>query len=190
MTPDVVVEDLSKLSIIQFPDPRLELVAELIPVEGQDAAKKLADRMLELMSATRYGWGLAATQVAVPWRLFVMQIPKIYAGEPKRWLDPERGTPFLFANPAIMRVSENTVPLNEGCLSFPGVTERIERPETLELCWTDVHTWTPKVELFGGWEARVIQHEMDHLDGRNLIDHLSPVAQKKMRKRALAGRRL
>lgn len=190
MTPGVVVEDLSKLSIIEFPDPRLELVADLIPVEGQDAAKKLADRMLELMLATGIGWGLAATQVAVPWRLFVMQIPKVYAGEPKRWVDPVRGTPFVFANPVIMRESETIVPLNEGCLSFPGVQQRIERPESVELYWTDVHTWTPKGQVFSGWEARVIQHEVEHLNGVNLINHLLPAAQKKMRKRALAGRRL
>lgn len=189
MSTDSVVTDYSALRIIHFPDPRLERVADIVPQEGQESAKALALRMLELMLATKTGWGLAATQVAASWRLFVMQVPNRYATRPTHIYGPA-GVPFIFVNPALMEVSEATVPLIEGCLSFPGVTERIERPETVQMCWTDVHTWEPKVQIFEQWEARVVQHEVDHLNGKNLIDWMQPVAQKKMRKRALAGRRL
>lgn len=175
------------LSILKFPDPRLELVAEPVDQVDREECEQLSAKMLDVMVLKR-GFGLAAPQVAVPWRMFVMQIPKRMSA---LWPDNiSAGLPFVFVNPVIVRSSESTVVLNEGCLSFPGVHNELRRPAEVAVKWTDVHDWSEERAIFNGWEARCIQHEIEHLDGKLLIDHLLPAAQKKVRRRAQAGRRL
>ncbi len=162
------------LGIIKFPDERLTRVAEPVLEEDREEAERLSLQMLSVMGQHR-GFGLAAPQVAVPWRMFVMDVPGASVA------------PYIFVNPRLVAVSPEDIRLNEGCLSFPGVIESMVRPRDVVLEWTDVHSWTTKNAAFSFWEARCIQHEMEHLDGKLIIDHLPPVAQKKMRRRAERG---
>jgi peptide deformylase len=175
------------LSILKFPDERLQRPTELVLEEDRGEAESLASSMIAVMNQER-GFGLAAPQVAVPWRMFVMRIDRYHSSFARN--DPACGLPFIFVNPDIVQVSDHTDDMNEGCLSFPGLRDKITRPSEVALRWTDVHDWTEKRCVFGGWEARCVQHEMDHLRGRLMIEHMLPAAQKKIRKRALAGRRL
>lgn len=172
------------LSILKFPDSRLETSCDLVREEQRPEAKKLAEQMLEAMYHAG-GVGLAAPQVGVPWRMFVMDCQKL-----KHHIPGVPSAPYFLVNPVIRQISTETISLNEGCLSFPGVNERIVRPRAVVVAWHDVHDWSVKAAEFSNWEARCVQHEVEHLDGKLLVHHMLPAAQKKLRKRGEQGRRL
>ena len=159
---------MAKLDILEFPDPRLRLVAQ--PVETFDAdLKRLADDML----ATMYdapGIGLAATQVDVQKRLLVLDISETHD-------DPQ-----VFINPEILE-SRGTEVCQEGCLSFPGVYADVERRDWIRVKAQDVTGKAFEFET-DGLLAVCIQHEMDHLVGKVFVDYLSPL------KRSLLLRKL
>jgi peptide deformylase len=112
------------------------------------------------------GIGLAAPQVGISKRLLVTDISPI---------DKEFGA-MIFVNPVILK-SSGEVSLEEGCLSIPGIREEVIRPEEILLKYQTIEG-EEKVEAYSGWMARVLQHEIDHLDGVLFIDHLSPIKQK------------
>jgi peptide deformylase len=159
---------MTKLDILEFPDPRLRLVAQ--PVEIFDAElKRLADDML----ATMYdapGIGLAATQVNVQKRLLVLDVSETH------------DEPRVFINPEILE-SRGTEVCQEGCLSFPGVYADVERKDWIRVKAPDV-TGKPFELETDGLLAVCIQHEMDHLVGKVFVDYLSPL------KRSLLLRKL
>ena len=159
---------MAKLDILEFPDPRLRLVAQ--PVETFDAdLKRFADDML----ATMYdapGIGLAATQVNIQKRLLVLDVSETH------------DEPRVFINPEILE-SRGTEVCQEGCLSFPGVYADVERKEWVRVKAQDV-TGKPFELETDGLLAVCIQHEMDHLLGKVFVDHLSPL------KRSLLLRKL
>jgi peptide deformylase len=148
--------------ILIHPDPRLRKVAE--PVAAvDDALRALASDMLETMYEAP-GVGLAATQLGVMKRLFVMDCTA--QDEPKQ--------PMVLVNPEILWKSDETVTSEEGCLSIPDVYEDVVRPEQVTLRWTDLDGQTHE-RRFGQRRAVCAQHELDHLNGRLFIDHLSAV---------------
>ena len=159
---------MTKLDILEFPDPRLRLVAQ--PVEIFDAElKRLADDML----ATMYdapGIGLAATQVNVQKRLLVLDVSESH------------DEPRVFINPEILE-SRGTEVCQEGCLSFPGVYADVERKDWIRVKAQDATGKTFELET-DGLLAVCIQHEMDHLVGKVFVDYLSPL------KRSLLLRKL
>ena len=159
---------MTKLDILEFPDPRLRLVAQ--PVEIFDAElKRLADDML----ATMYdapGIGLAATQVNIQKRLLVLDVSETHA------------EPRVFINPELLE-SRGTEVCQEGCLSFPGVYADVERKDWVRVKAQDVTGKTFELET-DGLLAVCIQHEMDHLVGKVFVDYLSPL------KRSLLLRKL
>ncbi|HJR12593.1 MAG TPA: peptide deformylase [Rhodanobacteraceae bacterium] len=159
---------MAKLDILEFPDPRLRLVAQ--PVESFDTGlKRLADDML----ATMYdapGIGLAATQVDVQKRLLVLDVSETH------------DDPRVFINPVILE-SRGTEVCQEGCLSFPGVYADVERKDWVRVKAQDVTGKTFELET-DGLLAVCIQHEMDHLVGKVFVDYLSPL------KRSLLLRKL
>lgn len=106
------------------------------------------------------GVGLAAPQVGVPLRLFLARPP----GRPRT------GT-LVFINPERLHATVRTEPFDEGCLSFPGVYRIIVRPAAVTVAYRDPDGGTHRLEA-NGLLARIIQHEMDHLDGVLLVDHL------------------
>lgn len=159
---------MAKLDILEFPDPRLRLVAQ--PVATFDAdLKRLADDML----ATMYdapGIGLAATQVDVPKRVLVLDVSETH------------DDPRVIVNPEILE-SRGAEVCQEGCLSFPGVYADVERKEWIRVRAQDVTGKHFELET-DGLLAVCIQHEMDHLVGKVFVDYLSPL------KRSLLLRKL
>lgn len=151
--------DLEKLSIIPFPHPTLRYVAT--PIKRVDALlKQLVDRMFELMYEHR-GVGLAATQVDVPLRLFVMNAAgKQGEGEEKAFMNP------VISRPQSSEESE------EGCLSLPNVHGNVIRAKTIHFNAYEI-TGNEVNETLTGFEARIVQHETDHLDGKLFIDRMN-----------------
>jgi peptide deformylase len=148
--------------ILVHPDPRLRKVAS--PVEAiDDEVRALADDMLATMYEAP-GIGLAATQLGVMKRLFVMDC----AGK------DEPPAPMVLINPEIVAASEATVTSEEGCLSIPEVYEDVVRPERVVLRWTDLGGQVHEREFGERW-AVCAQHELDHLNGKLFIDYLSAV---------------
>lgn len=126
----------------------------------------LAD-MAETMYAKR-GIGLAAPQVGVNLRIFVMDID---------WTDRDEGEDTgrrnlrVFINPEIVWESQDDGPFTEGCLSLPGIEAEVYRPTRVRLRWTDEKSASHEAEM-DGLEARCAQHELDHLNGILFVDRL------------------
>ncbi|MEZ5816670.1 MAG: peptide deformylase [Hyphomicrobiaceae bacterium] len=151
---------MSKLEIITIPDPILRKVA--LPVERVDAdLRRLADDMLEAMYEAP-GIGLAAPQVGVSRRLIVLDISE-KEGEKR---------PLVMVNPEIVKLADDRRIYEEGCLSIPDVKVEIERPAALTVRFLDRDGEKRELEA-EGLLATAIQHEVDHLEGRLIIDFLS-----------------
>lgn len=152
------------LTIKIIGDEVLRQKAETV-TEFDDELKKLADEMIQVMYESD-GIGLAAPQVGISKRLLVIDISEI---------NSEFG-PMTFVNPEIV---ENTgeITMEEGCLSIPGVRESVTRPAEIVLKYQDVEG-NEKTERFNVWMSRVLQHEIDHLEGVLFTDYLSPVKRK------------
>lgn len=151
---------MSKRRIILLPDPVLRQVAS--PIERVDEdLRRLADDMLETMYAAP-GVGLAAPQVNVSRRLIVLDASS---------KDDERH-PMVMINPVIRAVGDERKTYEEGCLSIPDVKVEIERPAALDVEFLD-RDGKPRSLKADGLLATVIQHEVDHLDGRLIVDYLS-----------------
>jgi peptide deformylase len=153
------------MEIITFGNEILRREAEPIRVIDA-AAAKLAMDMLETMHAGK-GIGLAAPQVGILKRLFVVQIAD--------------DTARIFFNPRIVEESGETVKYEEGCMSLPGIYADVVRPQAIR-----IHAWNERGKPFtldaDGLLARVIQHELDHLRGIMFIDHLTELKRKRILK--------
>lgn len=150
---------MSLLKIVTYGQPILRKVA--LPVTRFDAAlRRLNDDMFETMRNAE-GIGLAAPQIGKSMRIFVVDVAPIVEGYP----------PMTFVNPEILS-SSGLGPYNEGCLSIPGISAEVMRPERIELRYTTLEGKTVE-GVAEGIMARVIQHELDHLDGKLFIDYLS-----------------
>ena len=157
------------LTILHHPDPRLREKAQ--PVTRFDAElQRLIDDMFETMYDAP-GVGLAATQVGVPLRLAVMD-----CGDEDGGRDPR-----VMINPEILETTEPDV-VEEGCLSVPGVSDRVSRFTRLRAraLDRDGKPWEIEAE---GLMAQCIQHEIDHLDGKLYIDRLSSLKRERLLKR-------
>jgi peptide deformylase len=147
--------------IRQYPDPSLRMQAR--PVEEfDDGLRVLAERMTRLMHDA-VGIGLAATQVGILKRLFVFQL--------------EPGDDRVVVNPAIVEAADEREVDDEGCLSLQGVSVPVERPVRVTLAGQDEHGRPVQLEL-EGHSARVVQHELDHLDGVLMIDRTTSEARR------------
>ena len=157
--------------ILLHGDPILREVSAEITPKLRAGIHTLVSDMFETMHKAN-GVGLAAIQIGVPLRLFVIEAH----------LDEEdfhfRG---VFVNPKIIREWGEDVKHPEGCLSVPGLAGMVERPENIELEWYDEKNEYHKKE-FTGFSARIIQHEYDHLDGIVYTDHLDKLWLKAMQR--------
>jgi peptide deformylase len=159
-----------KLAIITIPDPVLREVSA--PVERVDGElQQLIDDMLETMYQGN-GVGLAAIQVGVRRRLLVCDCSE--EGQPL--------APQAFINPEIVSLGATTRVYEEGCLSIPDVRFDIERPSTLTVRYTDRQGQRQEVAA-DGLLATVLQHEIDHLEGKLIIDFLSKLKRDRIIKR-------
>jgi peptide deformylase len=144
---------LALAQIRQYGDPALRLIAH--PVEDfDDDLRRLVDRMIVLMHEAQ-GVGLAATQVGVLRRLFVFE--------------PDEDGPRAIVNPVIVERGEETLTDEEGCLSLQGVRVPVERATSIVLEGKDPNGEDVRYEL-DPYGSRIVQHELDHLDGVMIID--------------------
>ena len=161
------------LNILEYPDPRLRTRAQPVDVVD-DGLRRLAADMLETMYAAP-GIGLAATQVDVHRRMLVADISE------------EQDTPHIFINPEILE-RRGTEVMEEGCLSVPGFYESVTRSEWIRVRALNLEGASFEMEL-DGLLAVVVQHEMDHLEGKLFVDYLSDLKRQRIRKRIEKGRR-
>ena len=151
---------MAKRTIIKLPDPVLRIRSE--PIETvDDDVRRLIDDMLETMYAAP-GVGLAAVQIGVPRRLLVVD------ASPK----DDEPQPIALINPRIVKSGNEMRLHEEGCLSIPDVRVPIERPATVTIEYVD-RDGKPQTMEAEGLLATAVQHELDHLDGRLIIDYLS-----------------
>jgi peptide deformylase len=170
---------VSLLRIIHYPDPVLLTVGK--PVSDEEFGSELS-LLVESMFETMYdarGVGLAAPQVGVSKRLFVMDVPNEDGGSQKQ----------AFINPEIIRV-EGEQTGEEGCLSFPGVFQTVQRQMRVIIRAQDVKGERFELDL-SELAARCVLHETDHCDGIVFIDRMTPLkrefAKRKIRKLQKTG---
>lgn len=158
--------DFAPLPILRYPDPRLHTVAA--PVREVDArVRELIERMFATMYAAN-GIGLAATQVDVHERLIVIDVSE------------ERNQRLVLINPVIEWASPETRKGEEGCLSVPGIYDGVERSVAVRVRALDGEGAERVIEA-EGMLAVCIQHEMDHLQGKVFVDHLSMLKQTRIK---------
>jgi len=158
-------------TILHYPDPRLREPGKKVEALT-DELKQLIDDMAETMYAAP-GVGLAATQVGEPWQIFVVDCAS--EGEPSDLR--------VFVNPEILSV-EGKVTFDEGCLSFPGAREEVERAERVRVRAQDREGKWFELEA-EGLLAIAVQHEYDHLQGMLMIDRLGPLKKRLLHRRML-----
>ena len=155
------------LDILHFPDTRLRNVAKPV-AQVDDSVRQLIDDMFETMYQAP-GIGLAAIQVNQPRRVIVVDISE------------ERNQPLALVNPEILdRQGEEE--MDEGCLSVPGVYEKVQRAERVRVRALDREGKSFEMEV-DGLLAVCIQHEIDHLDGKLFVDYLSNLKRQRIRKK-------
>ena len=161
---------MSLLTILRYPDPRLNKVAK--PVAAVDARiRTLIDDMFETMYKSR-GIGLAATQVDVHERLIVIDVSE------------DRTEQLVLINPELIVRSPERVVGDEGCLSVPTIYDKVERHERVTVRALDREGRSFDLEA-DGLLAICIQHEMDHLMGKVFVEYLSPLKRNRIRTKLL-----
>ena len=167
---------MAVLPILTYPHKTLREKSEMI-LCVTDEIQKLADDLAETMYASQIGMGLAAPQVGVLKRVFVIDTQK--AGE--------KGGLKVFVNPVILRKADTTT-CQEGCLSFPGTGEYVNRAARVAVQALD-REGVPFVLDAEGLLAVAIQHEYDHLEGVLYIDHLSHFIRDRVKKQVMKQRK-
>lgn len=156
---------MALLEILEFPDPRLRTVAKPIG-QVDDGIRKLIDDMLETMYEAP-GIGLAATQINVHKRVIVIDVSE------------EKNQPMVLINPEY-EVINGVQEYDEGCLSVPGYYETVTRAEKIRLKALD-RDGNPYEMECDGLLAVCVQHEIDHLDGKLFVDHISKLKRERIR---------
>lgn len=159
---------MALLEILEFPDPRLRNRAG--PVQQvDDGVRRLIDDMFETMYKAP-GVGLAATQVNVHQRVVVIDVSE------------DQSEPLAFINPEISVLDEALCDYDEGCLSVPGFYETVTRPQHIRVKALDRNGQPFEIEP-QGLLAVCIQHEVDHLNGKLFVDHISGLKRDRIRKK-------
>lgn len=162
--------------IVVWPDPRLREKTRAIPTPPDGAITDEVRALYRDLADTMYaydGVGIAAVQIGVPVKMFL--VDPVVAGR-------EKGDPIAFINPEIVAVSEDKDRSEEGCLSFPGIYVPIERPRQARLRAMGIDGQMFEAEGDGLF-ARCMQHELDHLTGKLLIDFVGPLKKRQIKKK-------
>jgi peptide deformylase len=155
---------MALLPILQYPDPKLYTVAARV-TRFDDGIRRLIKDMADTMYAAP-GVGLAATQIDDHRRVIVIDISETH------------DQPQVFINPELV-TAEGTATCEEGCLSVPGIFEKVERAERISVRAQDADGKTFTLDATG-LLAVCIQHEMDHLEGKVFVDYLSGLKQQRI----------
>ena len=157
---------MAKLTILDFPDPRLRTVAE--PVESvNDEIRSQIDDMFETMYAAP-GIGLAATQVNIHKRIITLDVSE------------EQNQPLVLINPEFEVIDSELHKYQEGCLSVPGFYEDVKRPQKIKVKALDRDGQAFEMEA-DDLMAVCIQHEIDHINGKLFVDHISALKRSRIR---------
>lgn len=154
-----------KLPIYIYGHPVLRRPTEEITKDYPDL-QRLIDDMFETMYAAE-GCGLAAPQVGLSIKLVVIDADVLKEQYPEC-----EGRKMVLINPELEVLDGESCSRNEGCLSLPGLSESVSRVEHIRLRWLD-ENFQPHEEVMGGFLSRCVQHELDHLDGKVYMDHVS-----------------
>jgi peptide deformylase len=165
---------MALLPILRFPDPRLKKVATLVS-RIDDSTRKLVADMAETMYEAP-GIGLAATQVDVHKRIVVIDVSE------------DKSDLRVFINPTL-GLCEGSQIGEEGCLSVPGIYDKVERAERVSVTYLDLDGKEQVLEA-EGLLAVCIQHEIDHLNGTVFVDHLSLLKQTRIKNKMLKQSRV
>lgn len=157
---------MALLPILEFPDPRLRTVAKPV-TEVDDNIRQLVDDMFDTMYNAP-GIGLAASQVNVHKRVVVIDVSE------------DNSQPLVFINPEIEVLDAELSEYDEGCLSVPGFYETVVRPGHIRVKALDRNGKAFEIEPQGVL-AVCVQHELDHLNGKLFVDHISPFKRTRIR---------
>ena len=163
------------LPITLYGDPVLRKVAENIDMK-YEGLSELIENMFESMYNAE-GVGLAAPQVGLSIRIFVVDLTPLAKDEPSL-----TGFRKAFINAKIVERSGEEELMEEGCLSIPGIHEEVYRKNYIRIQYLDPEG-IPHNEEYTGYTARVLQHEYDHLDGVMFTDHCSPLRKRLLKRR-------
>ena len=166
-----------KLPVYCYGHPVLREVSKPLD-QSFEGLGELVDLMFEAMYESE-GVGMAAPQIGKNIRLVVIDADPVAESFPEC-----AGRKMVLVNPEIEILDGDTVSRSEGCLSLPGISEKVPRVEHIRLRWLDENL-QPHDEEISGFLARIVQHECDHLEGRVFIDHISGI-RKQLIKRKLA----
>ncbi len=164
---------MSKLKILEYPDPRLRTKATPVAVVDDELRELIGDMFETMYEAP--GIGLAATQVDVHKRLLIADV------------SVAKDEPYVLINPEIFE-KDGVIATDEGCLSVPGFYEEVERAEYIKVRFLDREGAAVELEA-EGLLAVCIQHEVDHLDGKLFVDYLSEAKRTRIRKKLEKERR-
>ena len=159
---------MNKLEVLHFPDKRLKKIAA--PVKKIDNEIK---NIIEQMFFTMYeekGIGLAATQVNIHKRIIVIDVSE------------NKDKKIFLINPEIISLSDDIDTMEEGCLSVPGFYEAVSRPKTIKVSSLDYDGKKIEIEA-NGLLSTCIQHEIDHLNGKLFVDHISSLKRSRIEKK-------
>lgn len=164
------------LPIYIYGQPVLRKVAKEIDPENYPQLKELIENMFETMYHAD-GVGLAAPQVGLDNRIFVIDLSVLSDENPEF-----EGFKKVFINAHILERTGDIELVDEGCLSLPGIREKVPRENRIRIQYLD-ENFQPRDEQYEGFKARAIQHEYDHLDGILFVDKITP-----MRKRLIKSK--
>jgi peptide deformylase len=167
---DYLLRIMAVRPILIIPDSKLRLVSDRVGGVTPEL-RKLVDDMFETMYDAP-GIGLAAIQVGVPQRVVTIDVAR---------KDEER-QPLALINPEVLWASPETSVYEEGCLSIPDYYEEVERPAKVRVRFTDLEGAMREMEA-EGILATCVQHEIDHLDGKLFIDHISRLKRERVVKK-------
>jgi len=165
-----------KMPIIAYGDPVLRRKATDIEPDEYPHIKKLIEDMYETMYGAK-GVGLAAPQVGLSMRLFVVDASPFDDDEPQL-----KDFKKAFINARILSEDGEEWAFNEGCLSIPEIREDVYRKPNLRISYYDAD-WKHHEESFSGLAARIIQHEYDHIEGKLFTDKLNPLRKRLIEKK-------
>ena len=151
---------MSIREIITVPNEILKKISKPIEKVGE-GEKKLIKDLFETMYSAK-GIGLAAVQVGILKRVLVVDVSS----------KDEKKKPMCFINPTIRKLSDEMAVYEEGCLSIPDTFIEIQRPKICEIEYVDIDGKT-QIKKFDGLLSTCVQHEINHLDGKLIIDYLS-----------------
>ena len=165
-----------KFPIVAYGDPILKKKATPFGQDEYPHLKELVENMYETMYGAR-GVGLAAPQVGMSMRLFVVDATNFADDEPAL-----KDFKKAFINPIILEETGEEWAFNEGCLSIPDIREDVYRKPAVRISWYD-EDWKHHEQTFSGMAARIIQHEYDHIEGKLFTDKLSPLRKRLIEKK-------